>query len=185
MEKLDRLVLLAVGLVGGWLIATFPGWVDAWGKEHWWNIATAFGTVGAAVGAVLIALFNHLSEKRKELAGARRYAKSVVDVLLAAHVELTRVKAQIQAFTPNSCFRNGESTIVEQLTGVLNSIKSIDIERVGVVYPEIANTLSSSKMFLVQAVAIADRLPGTAQACVINVDSARGNLSYSWNVMLQ
>lgn len=50
------LIGLMVGAAAGWLVATFPGWVEAWDTAHWWEIATAFGTVGAVIAAVAVSL---------------------------------------------------------------------------------------------------------------------------------
>jgi len=55
--KIDKWVMLVIGLVGGWVISTAPGWMQASSHEHWWDIATAVGTVGSAFAAVVGFLF--------------------------------------------------------------------------------------------------------------------------------
>ncbi|HCP78118.1 MAG: hypothetical protein CML16_08085 [Pusillimonas sp.] len=67
MEKLDKWVMLLIGLVSGWLIATFPGWVDAWEVAFWWDIAAALGTISATVAAVVIASQTEIRRRKERL----------------------------------------------------------------------------------------------------------------------
>lgn len=96
MKKLDKWVMLLIGLVGGWLIATFPGWVDAWRTADWWDIAAALGTISATVAAVVIASqteFRRRNERRHQAVSLKwltaRWAGGVKtgSEMLATHLQ--------------------------------------------------------------------------------------------------
>lgn len=53
-------LIFAIGLTGGWIISTAPGWLRASRLEDWWNIATAVATVLAVVVALGIAIYQDL-----------------------------------------------------------------------------------------------------------------------------
>ncbi|MGB3835912.1 hypothetical protein [Castellaniella sp.] len=96
-DKVDKWVMLAIGLAGGWVISTAPGWMHASSYEHWWSIATAVGTVGAVIAAVVIASQTEmrlLKEKRQQATSLKwatcRWAGSVKtgSYLLSKHFDM-------------------------------------------------------------------------------------------------
>ncbi|NYT64014.1 hypothetical protein H0A66_16985 [Alcaligenaceae bacterium] len=71
MGKIDKWMMLAIGLVGGWVISTAPGWLHASSYEHWWDIAIAVGTIGTALAALLLGVREiRIRSKEKKEASA-------------------------------------------------------------------------------------------------------------------
>lgn len=111
VEKIDKWMMLAIGLVGGWVISTAPGWMHASSYEDWWDIATAFGTVGAAAAAVGIA---SRSEWRAERERIRRgmslkwfLAHGLGNITSGAEI-CRRNLDSFSGYPPNSYVEDGE-----------------------------------------------------------------------------
>lgn len=64
--RFDKWLMLAVGLVGGWVISTAPGWMHASRYESWWGIATAFGTVSTGAFAAWTAWRQYESNQQRQ-----------------------------------------------------------------------------------------------------------------------
>lgn len=177
MEKLDRWVMLLAGLVGGWLFATFPGWVKAWGKEHWWNIATAFGTVGAAIGAVAIAVMGRLVETHNQKEAAKRYALANVDALMSAH-------AALDALTKNLELVLAGSANLDRLEEAYERLSRIDMERVGLAFPGAAQSTAEAKAILVQQIYVCKGNSLAPIPSVFKVKKVQNLLREAWKEVI-
>ena len=85
MGKLEKWVMLAIGLVGGWVISTAPGWMHASSYEDWWGVATAVGTVSATIGAVGIAGWQYwIAQREKQVNAAHAAASAYLQLSVMA-----------------------------------------------------------------------------------------------------
>ena len=76
-EKTDKWVMLLCGLVGGWVICTAPGLTPGSSHEDWWHIATAVGTVGAVMTALVLSVAESRRRRNDARDRASLYAASV------------------------------------------------------------------------------------------------------------
>lgn len=112
---------LVAGVVAGWIWTTIGGWVVATEAKHWWDIATAFGTVGAAVAAVCVPIWqNWIRRREKEQAEVLEEWAVVQDAirLIGSLRELVIRWAASGEVPPASHFRtlNNDLSVVRSRT---------------------------------------------------------------------
>lgn len=103
---LPCIVYMLIGFILGWIVAANTGWMYPGSNAHWWEIATAIGTVGAVVVALIAASAESIRRYKSEHAQAKLTAVSLKISLLAA-AKLVRESAAL--------LRNVESEEIDEL----------------------------------------------------------------------
>lgn len=172
----ELLFATAIGAIGGWVISTAPAWMHASSHKHWWDIATALGTMGAALGAVVVALMNRAHQVRDSISAADRYTRSNFGVLVLMRRRLLEALA---------CVSLGSDKGAEKRTQeAAEALKALDIERIGLAHPEVAESISNAQFSLALALEEIELLPHTADRCRELIQSAEKALGKATAALL-
>lgn len=142
-ERQELLIGLAFGAAIGWVISTAPGWAQASSYKDWWDIATAFGTVGAVIAAVFFALRDGLRMRREQVIRARLAATAVETKLLKATFVLDAFIKCMSAHPENYVESNYRESVRDDVELSRQAISGEEIQALAAAPGETALTLMS------------------------------------------
>lgn len=170
-------LVFAAGCVAGWLWAIRP---EVLAEIEWLQVMTAFGTVGAAIGAVVIAVIGHNRQKTYQFDVASRYARSNIDNLAAMSMEIYIQTGHLSHAGVSEIFADVSNALPRRLIELASALKLIDVAQIGIAYPNAADSIIDARISLFQAVNFSRGLPGSKDKCMEHLHEARDKLQRAW-----
>lgn len=172
---------LITGFVLGWLWCARSGSLS---DVRLLDVMTAFGTVGAAVGAVVIAVVGHNRQKAYQFDVASRYARSNIDNLASMSMEIFILSGRLSHAGVSEIFADTDNALPRRLTEVATALKAIDVAQIGVAYPYAADLIIEARISLFQAFNFSGNLPGSKDQCLEHLHETRDRLQKAWIYVL-
>lgn len=159
--RILALVFMA-GVAGGFVGIDVTSWL-ADGPEvlgaPWWEAMTAFGTVGAVIGTVLVAWVGHFFRKRENHSESLQYASSIRILVGRTLMRLGQLRAPFGV--PLTEKSHLTETMARELKDILMIVSVLDSVKLSVAFSDGAGALGRAQLFLHDAVfiheSIADR----------------------------
>lgn len=97
-QRAELIIGIGIGCFVGWLLALHPVWLSASSRKHWWDIATAIGTIGATLAAVSVGISGWLRTRADRAASNRFLASIWVARLIRPYQVITDVYDAVDNF---------------------------------------------------------------------------------------
>ncbi|UYY88090.1 hypothetical protein [Alcaligenes sp. SMD-FA] len=130
---LGVVVGLLIGIPIGWGATKFPS-----DTSFVLALITAIGTIGSAVGAVVISFWAQQHSQKMEVESSKRYALASVDTMISANRDIQRALVLKQAATSflNPSFERLPDEAYELIERAWIRLSSLDFERLSHAMPE-------------------------------------------------
>ena len=169
------------GFVLGWIWGDRP---EALRELQLLDAMTAFGTVGATISAVAIAIFTHRQQISNQVADSDRYARSSINSLISINRSISILAFQARSAGKEEIFKAGDETISKKLADAADALESVDVVRIGSAYPQASELIIGARIALARAIGCAEALPASRLRCGELLDDAQSDIQNAWVQMM-
>lgn len=177
MEKLDFLAIIYAIIVCVFALFMMHGWPKFLEEDTLTSWLTAIGTIGAALGAVVIATLSRIFYKLDEKNKAKRY-------LLSARIDIKQVYESLKAIELERFDRNyqvqdrsyGETIAIQQIARFSRILRAVDVITLAIASKEIARKVLLSQDILVTAMVEINQTDANVLAYKKNINLVKNEL---------